>query len=605
MRWYVYVTSPNGAQPERVRTCVEADSWQRALEMVRGQRGELGPMAGFSVELTDEGWRTVDPSTHTRFEVMRAPDDAGITRVGDERPSLVGRRILYHREEPQAADFPIEYRERVYVLDEGASEDDAARLLEDEFDRLRDSLSEIPSGKLVQLAAFESGFQAKSPVLPMATLVWRDWRGGPAVRHPRRASASADKARTIVGMPAPVLLEPVATPYAPPPAPAFVAAPAPAPQGPPPLPQRVHHAVAPAAAPAPAPAVRVQAPQAPPSVRPVAPPFGSTPAPPSVQVAPAPVPAAVAPVPAPRPLAAFGATQPMVPSPIREVGPARAPSSSDATPTTPANQAATKPSNPKDTLPMKAVEVPATKPANAKDTLPMKPAEVFVPRPTAAKQAPPAKRVDPAAVAKAKAPMAVALATPSPAGVAQRAGRVRGEELITALFEAMHDLSFAGDALDGAEFCAGLLREKLPARALYVHFYDINRREFVIVHASGAGGEGSLLKRHPESDPVLSMAMRRRRAVTVDASSLVALASIERFSRVDTKLGVLVAPAMVAGRFLGAFELACPTDGAPFSQEDANALSYIGQQFGEFLAQRSVVIDPAAVQQRAAAVAPS
>ncbi len=34
---------------------VEAESWQKALQSARTQRGETAPMSGFSIELLDDG----------------------------------------------------------------------------------------------------------------------------------------------------------------------------------------------------------------------------------------------------------------------------------------------------------------------------------------------------------------------------------------------------------------------------------------------------------------------------------------------------------------------------------------------------------------------
>src|SRR5262245_7761500 len=77
MRWLVEVSSVGKTDLQKV--CVEAESWQRALQAARAQRGEEGPMSGFSIELLDEGYRAVDPLTRVRFVVKRAPDDMPVT----------------------------------------------------------------------------------------------------------------------------------------------------------------------------------------------------------------------------------------------------------------------------------------------------------------------------------------------------------------------------------------------------------------------------------------------------------------------------------------------------------------------------------------------
>src|SRR5579864_1481655 len=70
MRWLVEVTSLG--KDDRESLHVEAETWQKALQVARTQRGESGPMTGFSVELLDEGCRAVDPGSRLRYEVRRA-----------------------------------------------------------------------------------------------------------------------------------------------------------------------------------------------------------------------------------------------------------------------------------------------------------------------------------------------------------------------------------------------------------------------------------------------------------------------------------------------------------------------------------------------------
>ena len=89
-----------------------------------------------------------------------------------------------------------------------------------------------------------------------------------------------------------------------------------------------------------------------------------------------------------------------------------------------------------------------------------------------------------------------------PPPVAKR--RVRGDELISVLFESMHDLHFLRDSIEGGEFCLQLALEKLPSRFGLVYLYDIDRREFVIIAASawGAAGHGGQTLRGDGSAPL-------------------------------------------------------------------------------------------------------
>jgi GAF domain-containing protein len=158
------------------------------------------------------------------------------------------------------------------------------------------------------------------------------------------------------------------------------------------------------------------------------------------------------------------------------------------------------------------------------------------------------------------------------------------------LFEAMHDLHFLRDAVEGADFCLTLALEKIPSRVGIVHLYDIDRREFVVACVRGPNQQVALLQRYPESDPILSAAMRRQRAmIWADSEETNA---IERYRIFGGARSLLVAPVMLAGRFLGALELLDPVDGLPFNDEEGYALTYIGEQFAEFVAMRGVTVDP-------------
>ena len=48
---------------------------------------------------------------------------------------------------------------------------------------------------------------------------------------------------------------------------------------------------------------------------------------------------------------------------------------------------------------------------------------------------------------------------------------------------------------------------------------------------------------------------------------------------------------MQAGRFLGAIEIADPTDAVPFNELDANAITYMAEQYAEFVAARGVLLE--------------
>jgi len=94
---------------------------------------------------------------------------------------------------------------------------------------------------------------------------------------------------------------------------------------------------------------------------------------------------------------------------------------------------------------------------------------------------------------------------------ALRARRVSGDELITSLFESMHDLHFLRDALDGGQFCLALATEVLPSRAAIIHFFDIEKREWVVACTRGKEMGRLLTMRAPENDEILRDCARKRR----------------------------------------------------------------------------------------------
>jgi GAF domain-containing protein len=177
--------------------------------------------------------------------------------------------------------------------------------------------------------------------------------------------------------------------------------------------------------------------------------------------------------------------------------------------------------------------------------------------------------------------------------------RLRSEDLIADLFEAMHDLHFVRDALEGGEFCLSLAMEKVPARVGIVHLFDIDHREFVVTSTRGAGAGKLLARRHPESDAVLIGAMRKRRALVFAEASTSDAPSIARYADIGGVFSLIVAPVMQAGRFLGVIELADPLDGRPFTDFEGTAIFYIAEQFAELLGKIGVVVDPEAIGARA------
>jgi putative methionine-R-sulfoxide reductase with GAF domain len=405
------------------------------------------------------------------------------------------------------------------------------------FEGVRAALASVPAGKLVNMAVFDHHFQGKPKRPPLATLAWKDWKDqgqGPEIRRLGDPSWGLPPAPSATSSVPPV---PPATSFVPPP-PAAPSFPAPA-----------AHVPSVIAAPAPAPLVSqvVAAPPRPPSIAPA--PLVAVSRPP----APAPL---VVPPPAPAPLApatAIAVPAQFAPAPL---APAPEPLPT-ALPTAPAPFGEPIPSAP------------------FGEPIPSAPFGEPIP------SAPPSRPSFPAVPANRAS-------VPSVPG-----SRLSGDELITTLFEAMHDLNFLRDPLEGADFVLALLMDKLPSTVGFVHFYDINSQEFVVVRAVGPGAIKAVATRTPEKDPLIAEAMRTRRAIVIAEASADERAQKGRWAMIDTACRSLVcAPVEQGGRFLGFLELSNPRDGGPFREGDGHALTYIGEQFAEFLAARGIVLHP-------------
>jgi GAF domain-containing protein len=177
-------------------------------------------------------------------------------------------------------------------------------------------------------------------------------------------------------------------------------------------------------------------------------------------------------------------------------------------------------------------------------------------------------------------------------------GRVSGDELITSLFESMHDLHFLRDALDGGQFCLALATEVLPARAGIIHFFDIEKREWVVACTRGKDMGRLLTMRAPENDEILRECARKRRALVVPDAAHV---TSERYRQLNGARSLIAAPIMQAGRALGALEIINPLDGMPFTEDEGNAMTYIAEQFAEYLGSRGIVLDRERIHSAAAA----
>ncbi|WP_437914645.1 GAF domain-containing protein [Sorangium sp. So ce302] len=587
MRWFVEISSLGQNAPPSRKVCVEAPQWQPALQKARALRGDGGPLNNFSVDLLESGYRAIDPATRVRYVVQRAPDDAALTDGTDTpagaspagaaspKPAEPAGRVAGKR--PIAPTVPFISMGTALLVSEPAGAQaqpakggeaapgrDAPQERGAEPER---APAELPPYQLISQR--EENPSERSPltyrefVYAVATGTPRDLVSALLIDRLERARQRIDDARpgkfihiavfdhVFDGRPQrsplatlawkdwrsaepEIQFRPRTGGTAPPPAmpPADVAPPV-----------AVPPAVAPPADVAP-PVAAPPADAAPPAA--VAPPADV--APPAVAP-----PADVAP-PAAAPPADVA---PPAVAPPADVAPPAAAYSAD--------------------LPRPALTPPAD--------------VVLLAVPADQQGAPPRLQLVPE-------PPDVAAPTPAPprrrSSFPPKNGRLSGDDLIAELFEACSDLHFLQDTLAGADFILALTLDKIPCALGLVSLFDINRREFVVVRQYG--GKSALLARLSERAPLPLAAMRSRRAVVVPDAAKDERVMDERWKAIGVELrSVICAPVELAGRYLGLLEIGNPLDGKPFSESDGNALTYIGQQFAEFVGARGVVLEPGLV----------
>jgi hypothetical protein len=119
-------------------------------------------------------------------EVPPAPRLPGGLGPLSEAPAVqlpVFELVRERAEEPRA-DSPITYREVAYAVPAGTARSEIEALLHDRYQAVRAAIASRPAGKFVQLAVFDHVFQRRPERPPLATFVWKDWRGEPVQAFP-------------------------------------------------------------------------------------------------------------------------------------------------------------------------------------------------------------------------------------------------------------------------------------------------------------------------------------------------------------------------------------------------------------------------------------
>lgn len=590
MRWFVEVSRVGeGSSPERY--CLEAKAWQAALQEARKLRGDSGPLSKFSIELLDDGYRAVDPVQKIRYFVSRAPEDA----------PLVAPSPVTNGAAPAASSKPSAPAPGAEATTKPAKPSSVPPPLADLF------AMAPPDPEPPKRPATAPAIAAAAAVAPTRTPI------PPASPAATRTPLPSTKPSAAVDSLVP-------TPFGPSVAPAVAAS------------------VSPAARP---PRPSGAAPAAAPSISPH----------PSVSV-PATVPLAMAPTPPAHRILSTRVETPKADTPItyrEEVYVVEPGTSRESTEillierfervrselaSSPPGQLVRlavfdvefegKPPHPplgtlawKDWRGAPVLGFPyfgeAAPPMTS--SLPPRPSGasdvVIVPQnpaPSLSEMLPPEPKREPAPAEAPSEPVpapeknepATPPETPAKRDLAARprqdskpdaVRRGADEDLVSELFERLHELVFASGVVAGAGYVLDVLMELIPSELALVQVFDLNARKFVVVQARGPGLEKALLEATPDTDELIAEVMHRPRALTFEA------AGDARFQRGRWRAAasplqhVLCGAVQQGGRYLGMIELANPVGGKPYGKNEINALDYACEQFAEYVATHPVVID--------------
>jgi GAF domain-containing protein len=562
MRWFVEISSlgPGGAQP--VTLCVEAPQWQPALQKARALRGDDGALSNFSIELLDDGYRAVDPAKRLRYVVRKAPADAPLSTADSTASASAPAASAAKKARVGAGTVELTSSGSVAVTEPAAVTAVPVKKPAPPAPTPVSSAKKSPLGATVDfgssgsaelLAEAASSAQAKASAAPP--------RPGSSPNITPEASAPALSSYRVLSSREENPSERSPITYR-----EYVYA---VPEGT--SEESAHKLIL----------ERFEGARA--SLDGVR--MGKL-------VNMAVFDHVFQSKPERRPLVTLTwkdwRGEPELRFPGREGQPAPAASapaaSAPAAPSPPRPAAPAAPAAPKPAA-APAAPKPAAAPQSAPVTAKSAAAPAAAPKPAAPAAPKPAAPAAPAAPKPAAAPVA---SKPLAAAAAKRAS---AEDLLSELFEACVDLQFLGDAYEGADFVLALAMEKMPSELGLVSLFDIDKREFVVVRQEG-GKNQIPSTRMSDKASLAQAAMRGKRAIVVADATRDPRVVDPRWKAIgiDVK-SLVVAPVEAGGRYLGLIELVNPEGGGRYGAAEGNALTYIGQQFAEFLAERSITID--------------
>jgi putative methionine-R-sulfoxide reductase with GAF domain len=533
--------------------CVEAAQWQPALQKVRALRGEEGPLGHFSIEVLDEGYRAVDPMTRQRYFVRQAPDDAPLT-------TDAAAAVPVAKPAPPAEDNPPKMRAPMQTSPFGST---GAAVMEPP--PAPPSRPLPPKKATVQGMPAVAGVPVRKGTVP----------GMAAVNVPVATSATS------------------ATPAAAATAAKQVKAPPPAPPAPSAMITHKVHSSREENASSSSPLTYREFVY-------VVPEGTSEDAAKALLlecldtvvkglgqaqhkfVQMAVFDHAYQGRPQRKPIATLAwkdwRGEPVVLFPGRPDEPAKEASPPAKETPAPATVHKTTPPPPRASVaPATPAPPRASVPAPALTKTPA-PAAPVAPKPASATTPPPAS------VAKSGSSSSLKASVPPP--------RVKtADEVMAELSNAVTDMGFLGNAIEGADFIVGLVKEKFPSEVILLWFHDPDKRELVLARQVG-GAVDQHLSRMSDKAGLAQAALRSQRAVVIPDAARDPRANEARWKAMGVEpKSIVVAPVMHSGKPYGLLEILNPKAGGRYGTVENNGLTYLGQQLAEFIASNGPILD--------------
>jgi hypothetical protein len=167
---------------------------------------------------------------------------------------------------------------------------------------------------------------------------------------------------------------------------------------------------------------------------------------------------------------------------------------------------------------------------------------------------------------------------------------VASEELIGALFERMHELSFVMTVGAAADYVIGALTEYIRCDGVLLHVLDASRDELVVTRAVGPNGSAVLTRRTRPSGTYLEASLRSATPIELSPDEVAASPGVWPALGLSPRY-VITASIQRREQPLGVIELCRNADKGPFSDGQLTALEYVCEQFSEFVADRPIDLE--------------